>query len=374
MRLRARHYATGHLVDVVCDRGIIQSIEPATSDSAPRQAGWIAPALFDLQINGADGKSFNSGRLTRDDVRHVVDVCRRHGFGALCPTLITASRENFVQGLSVIRQACAEDPGLDKAIPAIHVEGPYISPEDGPRGAHPGSQVRPPDWDEFRCFQNAAGGRIRLLTLAPETAGALPFIENVTKSGVVVSLGHTAASPSTIRDAIRAGARLSTHLGNGCHATLPRHENYFLEQLAADELWASIICDGHHLPASLVRCIVRVKSPLRLILTCDASPLAGLPPGRYQDWEQEFEVLAGGKIVVPGTPYLAGSGAFTDMCVSNVMRFAQISLAEAIDMASAQPRRLLGLPPRGLEVGQPAELMLFEWEPGGEIAVSEVIA
>src|SRR5262245_60811994 len=255
MRIRARHYVTGQLVDVAVADGIIQSIGPPTPTPADRQAGWIAPALFDLQINGADGRSFNSGRLTHDEIRHVVDVCRRHGIGALCPTLITASRENFVQGLSAIRAACAADRDLDRAIPAIHVEGPYISADDGPRGAHPRSQVRPPDWDEFQRFQEAAGGRIRLLTLAPETAGALPFIEKVVQSGVVVSLGHTAASPGVIRDAIRAGARLSTHLGNGSHALLPRHENYFMEQLAADELWASIICDGHHLPASLVRCI-----------------------------------------------------------------------------------------------------------------------
>src|SRR5205814_8379039 len=145
--------------------------------------------------------------------------------------------------------------------------------------------------------------------------GAWPSIEKLAQNGVVVALGHTAASPDEIRAAIRAGARLSTHLGNGSHPLLPRHENYFLEQLAADALWASIICDGHHLPASLVRCIVRVKSSARLILTCDASPMAGLPPGRYRDWGQDFEVLEGGKIVVPGTPFLAGSGVFTDLCL-----------------------------------------------------------
>src|SRR5208283_1690503 len=162
--------------------------------------------------------------------------------------------------------------------------------------------------------QDAAGGRIRLVTLAPEHEGALRFIEQLAGSGVVVALGHTAASGTRIRDAIAAGARLSTHLGNGTHALLPRHENYVWEQLAADELWASIICDGHHLPPAVARCVVRIKTPARTILTCDAGPLAGLPPGRYREWDQDFEVLPGGKIVIPGTHYLAGSCSFTDTC------------------------------------------------------------
>src|SRR5262249_46804632 len=154
-------------------------------------------------------------------------------------------------------QACEKDPQLARAIPGIHLEGPYISAEDGPRGAHARQHVRPPDWDEFCRLQDLAGGRIRLVTLAPETAGALPFIERLSRAGVVVALGHTAASGECIRDAIQAGARLSTHLGNGAHAVLPRHPNYIWEQLADDGLWASIICDGHHLPESVMRCILR---------------------------------------------------------------------------------------------------------------------
>src|SRR5207244_4307325 len=177
-----------------------------------------------------------------------------------------------------------------RPLPARHREGPDLSPEDGPRGAHPRQHIRPPDWDEFRRLQDAAGGLIRLVTLAPEHDGALPFIEKLVAAGVVVSLGHTAASGACIRAAAKAGARLSTHLGNGAHAILPRHPNYIWEQLAADELWASIICDGHHLPPSVARCIVRVKTPARTILTSDAGSLAGLAPGHYHEWGQELEV------------------------------------------------------------------------------------
>lgn len=374
MRIRARHYATGERIELTCEQGRITALGPPPDSSAAAiSAGWVAPALFDLQINGCDGFGFSSEKLTVEMVQHIVGVCRRHGVAGLCPTLITNSAQALEHGFQTLRDACKNDAAISAAVPVFHLEGPYISAEDGPRGAHPRQHVRPPDWGEFCRFQDAAGGRIRLVTLAPETAGALPFIERLASSGVVVALGHTGASGACIREAIKAGARLSTHLGNGSHALLPRHENYIWEQLAADELWASIICDGHHLPATMVRCFVRVKTPARTILTCDAGTLAGLPPGKYREWDQDLEVLPTGRLVVAGTPFLAGSWHFTDHCIGNVIRFAGVSLREAIDMASARPRALLGLPPRTLEVGQPAELVLFDWEPGGAVRVKQVV-
>jgi N-acetylglucosamine-6-phosphate deacetylase len=373
MLIRARHAGNGNLLDVRCVAGRIASIGPAGSASPDRQAGWIAPALFDLQINGCDGRAFSSERLNLPSIRHIVAACRRHGIGAFCPTLITNSFEALIHGFSTLRRACEDHADLTAAMPVFHLEGPYISSEDGPRGAHPVKHVRSPDWDEFQRFQEAAGGHIRLVTLAPERHGAIAFIERLTASGVVVALGHTNANGRQIRDAIRAGARLSTHLGNGSHALLPRHDNYIWEQLAADELWASIICDGHHLPEAVIRCFLQVKTPARTILTCDAASLAGLPPGRYREWDQEFEVLPEGKVVVPGTTYLAGSWAFTDRCVANAVRLGGVSLAEAIEMASARPRQLLGLPVNALEPAQPADVMLFDWGPGGELYVRETL-
>jgi N-acetylglucosamine-6-phosphate deacetylase len=362
MRIRARHYATAELVDVSCSAGRIATIGPPGSAPVDREVGWIAPALFDLQINGALGHNFTSRELTVDAVHHVYTACRSHGIGSFCPALITASVEVLTHGLSTVCRARADDSAIEAAIPAIHLEGPYISSEDGPRGAHPRQHVRRPDWVEFQRLQEAAGGLIRLVTLAPELEGGLKFIERLTHASVVVALGHTAATPTQIRDAVSAGARLSTHLGNGCHSILPRHPNYVWEQLADDRLWASIICDGHHLPASVAKCIVCVKSPAQTILTCDASPLAGLPSGNYREWDQDLEVAPEGKVVLTGTPYLAGSAVFTDTCVANAVRFTGVSLSDAINMASARPRELLGLPPRRLQVGDTANFVLFDWD------------
>jgi N-acetylglucosamine-6-phosphate deacetylase len=370
--MRGRHYRTGQRIDLLCQDGHIAASEPPGDARPDLEGAWVAPALFDLQINGGLGVAFVAPTLSVADVRRVVAECHRHGISGLCPTLITGGAEALTHGFTTLRQACENDPELGRALPCFHLEGPYISPQDGPRGAHPLAHVRKPDRDEFLRWQEAAGGRIRLVTLAPEVEGALGFIDWLCEQGVVVAIGHTAASPAIIRDAVRAGARLSTHLGNGSHAVLPRHDNYFWEQLAADELWASVITDGHHLPASVARSILRVKTPRRLVVTCDASNLAGSPPGRYRAWETDLEVLPGGpeagvlhrpattRVVVPGTPFLAGSGVFTDACLCWLLGLGEVSVADAVDMAGAQPRRLLGLPEVVLEAGSPADLMLFE--------------
>ena len=361
----ARHYATGEPLALTTDAGLITAIEPSTKCPST----WIAPAFFDVQINGCLGIAFNSPDLTADEVHTVTAECRRHGIGAYCPTLITGSFAALRHGFATLAAAIDVSPELARRLPGFHLEGPYLSAEDGPRGAHPKDHMRDPDWDEFRCWQDAAGGRIRMVTLAPERTGALAFIERLTAVGIVVAIGHTAATGAQIRDAVTAGAKTSTHLGNGCHATLPRHDNYVWEQLAADELWASIIPDGHHLPAALVKCITRVKTPARLLVTCDASSLAGLPPGRYPAWGTELEVLPNGKVVVPGTPFLAGSGCFTDVCVGNVACMAGLSLRDAVDLATARPRELLGLPVPTLAVGQSDDLVVFDWSPNGELIV-----
>ena len=346
--MEGRVYNTGQSVAISSNAGRI--IASAPIDDRP-DLPFIIPSLFDLQVNGALGIGFTSDNLTLEEIRTVAVEMGRHHVGGFAPTVITSSFATIRNSFQALARAVEEDVALDRAMPAFHLEGPYIAAEDGPRGAHPLEHVRDPDWDEFRRWQDAAGGRIKIVTLAPERAGAIDFIGRLCADGIVAAIGHMAASPQQIRDAVSAGAKLSTHLGNGSHAMLPRHENYLWEQLAHDDLLASVIADGHHLPAALLKTIVRAKTTSRLILISDASPLAGLPPGLYQHWGADLDVEPSGRIGVAGTAYLAGSGAFLDDCVAHLIRTVGVSPVDAIAMASVNPRRLLGLPQPRLEIG-----------------------
>lgn len=375
MELLGRRYDTFEAVSIKIKGDIISSIE-LLPDSEAAGLPFIAPSMFDLQINGYGGIWFNKPGLTAEEVCQVLEKHYQYGITRLCPTLITSSYEDYVAGFSAIRQACEENDWVDQMVPGCHLEGPYISPIQGPRGAHPLDQVRAADWDEFCRLQEISGDRIRLVTLAPEVDNAIPFIRKAVASGVVVSIGHTAAEPEQITEAVDAGARLSTHLGNGAHGTLRRHPNYIWEQLGEPRLMASIITDGHHLPASVVRTIIKTKGVENTIITCDASGLAGSPPGIYDEGSVKMEVLEDGPIVIAGQrQLLAGSGLETDTCVTTAIDMAGISLQEALDMAGLNPARLLGFEEIRLEVGSRADLILFNYEgPGTRMNIQTTLA
>ncbi|MFK7779470.1 MAG: amidohydrolase family protein [Gimesia sp.] len=365
MELVGRRYDTLEAVSIKIKEEKIASIE-VLPDSEATELPFIAPAMFDLQINGYGGIWFNKQDLTVDEVCQTLEKHYQYGITRLCPTLITSSYEEYVSGFSAIREACESFSWVNQMIPGYHLEGPYISPIQGPRGAHPLDQVRAADWDEFSKLQEISGNRIRLVTLAPEVDGAIPFIKKAVASGVVVSIGHTAAEPEQILEAVDAGARLSTHLGNGAHGTLRRHPNYIWEQLGEPRLMASIITDGHHLPASVVRTIIKTKGVENTIITCDASGLAGSPPGIYEQGSVKMEVLEDGPIVIAGQrQLLAGSGLETDTCVTTAIDMAGITLQESLDMAGLNPARLLGFEQIRLEVGARADLILFHYEGTG---------
>jgi N-acetylglucosamine-6-phosphate deacetylase len=299
------------------------------------------PGFLDLQVNGFAGVDFNDPATTADQVREAAGALRAHGVTQFLPTLISAPLARF--------ERCARTlvGAGEKAVLGLHQEGPYISPEDGPRGAHRREDVAPASIEDFKRRQDAAEGRIRIVTLAPEVPGALALVEHLRSSGVRVAIGHTAATPAQIQDAVRAGASLSTHLGNGCAQMLPRHPNFLWEQLAADELIASMIVDGHHLPPATVKAMVRAKTPSRVVLVTDAIAAAGQPPGEYQLGEMKVRLDENGRVAVPGQPNLAGSALAMDRAVGNVVRFAQVALEEALAMASTRPATYLGVQPVG---------------------------
>jgi N-acetylglucosamine-6-phosphate deacetylase len=297
--------------------------------------------FFDLQVNGFGGVDFNTPGCGPDQWKHAIAALRSTGVTRFLATLITSSLERF--------SSCAESVlrVSDPAIAGIHMEGPYISPDDGPRGAHPREHVIGASIDDFNRRQNAAEGRIVLVTVAPEAPGALDLIDHLVKSGVRVAIGHTAASPGQVGDAVSAGATLATHLGNGCAEQLPRHPNFLWEQLAADDLFASFIADGHHLPASTLKCMVRVKGPSRSILVTDATAAAGCRSGSYTLGEAQIELNAEGRVRAPGASGLAGSALGMHNAVANTVRFTGLSLSEVLPMAAMLPARYMGAEPIG---------------------------
>jgi N-acetylglucosamine-6-phosphate deacetylase len=355
----ARRYDTLRPVQISHESGRITAIVPAEESQL---LPIVAPGLVDLQVNGYGGVEFNSPTLTVEEVARAALAHDAFGVTSLLATCTTDSFELLARSFRVIAEARRTRPDVALRIPGIHLEGPYISSQDGPRGAHPLQHVRAPDWDEFRRLQEAAEGAIRLLTVSPEYDNAPEFIARVADSGVLVAVGHTAANSDQIRAAVDAGARMSTHLGNGAHPQIRRHPNYIWDQLAEDRLTASLITDGHHLPPAVVQTMFRAKTLSRCVLVSDITALAGMPAGRYSTGLGEVELLPSGKLVPAGQPQLlAGASLPLHGCVPLAMKFGGLSLAQAVDLASRQPARLIGHDGGRLDVGAPATLTLFDF-------------
>jgi N-acetylglucosamine-6-phosphate deacetylase len=275
--------------------------------------------------------------------------------------------KRLLRNLSLTAETMEKRAVVKAGIAGFHLEGPFISCEDGPRGAHDRKYTCPPDFSLFQEWQEAARGLIKLITLAPELPGAIDFIRKAVNSGIKVAIGHTAASPEDIQAAVEAGASCSTHLGNGSHSQIPRLKNYIWEQMAADSLWAGIICDGFHLPPSVVKVINRAKQPERLILVSDAALLGGYKPGLYKWGDLDVEVFADGHLGLPGTSALAGAAHLLDWDIAHYMEFTGASLKDTISLCTVQPARFLGLNTAeytGIVPGNSANLVLFDFVPG----------
>jgi N-acetylglucosamine-6-phosphate deacetylase len=303
---------------------------------------YTARGFIDLQVNGFAGVDFNSGEVAHEEIARAICAIFSTGVTRFFPTVITGSPERMLAALAKLASARESlEDGL--AMEAFHLEGPHISPQNGPRGAHPEPWVRPPDLDEFRRFQEAARGHVRLVTLSPEWPEATRYIEQIVRDGVVASIGHTGATSPQIRDAVRAGATMSTHLGNGADSTLPKTANYIWEQLGEDRLSASFIVDGIHLPDAFLRAAIHAKGISRSVLVTDAVMPAMCAPGFYQLGEVEVELKPDQRVVLRGGERLAGSSLRMDRAIENVMRIARVSLEDAVAMATENPARLLGI-------------------------------
>lgn len=331
------------------------------SDNTPTPL-FLSPVFTDMQVNGYKGIDYSGDDLTEEKILSLIDTLSLTGTLRHVPTIITNSEERIIKNLTIISNTVEKYHIAKEAIPGVHIEGPFISSLDGPRGAHDPRFVRELDILEVKRWQKSAKGLVKIITIAPEKKGAVPFIKEATKIGITVSIGHAEPSDEEIDEAIDAGCKLSTHLGNGSSATLPRLKNHIWKQVAEDRLIAGIITDGFHLPESVIRTFYRTKGKERLILVSDVAPLGGLEPGLSKWGNIAVEICADGHLQLAGTSLLAGAGHLLDHDIVKFMKNSGASIKEAIETVTINPMKVLGLEINNFEVGQKADIMAFKIE------------
>ena len=356
-------YSDGTPVLITIKDGKISEIMRIGKPAEKNTGLYIAPGLIDNQVNGFAGVSFTfgGGELTGEGVIKATQELWKTGVTTYLPTLTTNSFEVLKKNFIILGRM-KDDPSLLGSVAGFHLEGPYISPVDGYRGAHPLKYVRKPDWGEFSSLNEASGNNIIQVTVAPETEGAMEFISKCVQNGIVVALGHHNASAGLITEAIDRGARLATHIGNGCANMINRHNNPLWPQLADDRLMISIIGDGFHLNSEEIRVFFKVKGTEKTIITSDVTGFGSLPPGKYVTEEGDtIELTSAGMLTYPAQNVLYGSASPLSKGVGNVMKVTGCSLGDAIRMASTNPAILYNLNDRGeIAIGKRADLIMFQ--------------
>ena len=348
-------------LEVVVDHGRITSLTP--SPDPGEGAPWIGPGLIDLQVNGHLDGDANAAVPAASHIAAMSHTLATHGVTRFLPTVITASPVEMLDRIRAIGEAVRTSTSTSRAVAGIHVEGPSLSEQDGPRGVHPLEHIRPPSIAELRSWLDAAPGLLRIVTLSPHHPGSVEATRFLVAHGVRVSVGHTHASEAEIAAVVDAGATLSTHLGNGAHAVLPRHPNYLWTQLAEPRLRAGLIADGHHLPDSTLATMIAAKRDHGVFLVSDA---VATPAALHDDGVSTVgggvRLAADGALRHAATGFLAGSVQTLDVGVATVARLTG-SLATAMRLASTAPAAVLDDGPHWTP-GARADVLLFDWTPG----------
>ncbi|MEI3037699.1 MAG: hypothetical protein V8T90_01385 [Victivallales bacterium] len=281
--------------------------------------GWV-----DLQVNGHNGVYFSDPALSADGFLRAADGVLESGTAVFLPTIITCAPEVCRRNLQLIRKAVTAR-GLSRQIPGIHLEGPFLSDKPGAIGVHNPAWVRSPSAEAVRELFQAAEGFIRLITIAAEVPGAEEAIREAKRLGILVSVGHHLATGKDLHRATGAGAQMLTHLGNGIPNLLDRHRNPVWAGLAEDSLTAMLIADGHHLPADVIKVMIRCKSPEKIIIVSDASPATGFAPGHYTVMGNDAILEPNGKLYNPHLQCLVGSASTLSRCMEHLASLELLS-------------------------------------------------
>jgi len=247
--------------------------------------------FVDLQVNGYAAVDFNADKLVMEDVAAVCRHLRDDGVAGILATVITADLDAMCRRLANICRACEADAGIADTIWGIHIEGPFLNEEPGYIGAHPAAHARPADVDTMKRLLDAAGGMTRIVTLAPERDDGQRVTRFLADQAIRVSAGHCNSSLDELRASVDAGLSLFTHLGNGCPAVLPRHDNIIQRVLSlADRLHIGFIADGVHIPFMALKNYLQCCGCERAFVVTDAICGAGLGPGDYSIGDQRVVV------------------------------------------------------------------------------------
>ena len=348
---------TGKCVKLVLDENIIIDKQEINFDAS---LPFISPGFVDMQVNGYRGIDYSSPDLSYESILSLIKSLAKSGTTQHIPTIITSSQEHICKNLKIIASCVNQNEMIRRSILGIHVEGPYISEIDGPRGAHDLSFVRDPSISELDEWIDSSNNLIRLITLAPERDGSMAYIKEATKRGITISLGHTQATSDIIQKAIGNGAACSTHLGNGAHAILPKLNNYIYDQLSSPSLYCGVIADGFHIPRNALDVFYKAKGNENFILVSDVAFLGGMKSGKYKWGAIDVEVFDDGHIGLVGTPYLAGAGHLLDTCIAHMIEVVKAPLHEIIKCVTENPIKALKLKiDKKLEIGSPSDITCF---------------
>ena len=305
------------------------------------------PGFVDLQVNGFLGVDFSNPGLTEDAF---VDVCRQlraAGTAAFLPTVITSPLEVYERNLPLIASVLAREE-FRAWLPGMHVEGPFLSSQPGAVGAHNPDWTAAPSVEVFEKILRWSGGFIKLFTLSPELPGADGVARAARAAGVAVSLGHTLGTTEDLHRLTQAGARAFTHLGNALPPQLPKFANPIWPALASDDLTAMLIADGHHLTDEFLKAVIRAKGIDRVIITSDASPVAGMPPGKYQALGNEIVIETNGRLHNPKKGCLVGSSATMLQCMNYLASLGFVTREELLRVGFFNPVQLAGIDPKSI--------------------------
>ena len=304
----------------------------------------LRPPVLDLQLNGYKGVDFNADGVSADDLRRACLAFRAYGGDRMLATVITDDLARMAARIGRLAAAHRDDEVVRDVMAGIHVEGPFINPEPGFVGAHPARHVQPATVSAAETLVAAGAGLVRLVTLAPECDAGLATTRFLSESGIVVSAGHCDPSADVLIEAIDAGLRMFTHVGNGCPLLLHRHDNVIQRVLAADGLpWVMVIPDGVHLPIPLLRTILKVVGLDRLVAVTDATAAGGMGPGRYTLGGREVVVGEDGAAWSADRSHLVGSTASPAVVRRVLHEQLGLSTVDVDRLTVANPARAIGL-------------------------------